>query len=229
MEILAGQLLDLPGYEIKKVTGRYCLKIEARQRQTIKCPHCKSIKLYIKDRKTRTIRHNNNAKRTQLLLLDTRKFKCLSCNKYFWERFPGIGKYSRTTQAFQEQIATVAFQGVTKKDVAKDYYIGEATAYRYFLKSLKKKAKEFQYDTPVVMGIDEHFFTRKKGYATTICDLQHHRVYDVVLGRSEKALEAYLSRLKGKDKVKVICIDMSASYRSIIKKHFRECKTNCVN
>jgi transposase len=48
------------------------------------------------------------------------------------------------------------------------------------------------------MGIDEHFFSRKKGYATTIADLKTHRVFDVVLGRSESSLEGYLKRLKGK-------------------------------
>lgn len=224
MEILAGQLLDLPGYDVIRVIGRYCLRLEVRQRKDITCPHCHSPRLYIKDKKLRNVRHNNNAQRKQILLLHTRKFKCLNCLCYFWEQFPGIDKYSRTTNAFKKQIASAAFQGVTKKDIAKDYYIGEATAYRYFIDRLKRKAKEYEYDTPIVMGIDEHFFTRKKGYATTICDLQHHRVYDVVLGRSEKALEGYLLRLKGRDKVKVVCIDMSASYKSLVQKYFPNAK-----
>ena len=43
---------------------------------------------------------------------------------------------------------------------------------------------------PRVLGIDEHFFTRKKGFATTLCDLGSHKIYDVVLGRSELSLEA---------------------------------------
>jgi transposase len=42
------------------------------------------------------------------------------------------------------------------------------------------------------MGIDEHFFSRKNGYATTISDLKNHKVFDVVLGRSELSLRAYL-------------------------------------
>ena len=46
---------------------------------------------------------------------------------------------------------------------------------------------------PQMLGIDEHFFTRRHGYATTFCDLKNHKVYDVVLGRSEASLEGYLS------------------------------------
>ena len=42
---------------------------------------------------------------------------------------------------------------------------------------------------PQALGIDEHFLSRKNGYATTFCNLKNHSVYDVVLGRSEAALK----------------------------------------
>jgi transposase len=70
------------------------------------------------------------------------------------------------------------------------------------------------------LGIDEHFFTRCKGYATTFCDLCHHKVYDVALGRSEADLEAYLARLDGKPEVQLVCIDLASTYRALIRKHF---------
>ena len=71
-----------------------------------------------------------------------------------------------------------------------------------------------------MLGIDEHFFTRRVGYATTFCDLKNHSVYDVVQGRSEASLESYLNRLEGKDLVKVVCMDLAVGYRSLVKKHF---------
>jgi len=73
---------------------------------------------------------------------------------------------------------------------------------------------------PRVLGIDEHFFTRRQGYATTFCDLANHKVFDVVLGRSEASLEGYLERLKGKDQVELVCMDLSVTYRAIVKKYF---------
>lgn len=54
-----------------------------------------------------------------------------------------------------------------------------------------------------MLGIDEHFFTRKKGFVTTLCDLGNHKIYDMVLGRNELSLEAYFHRLEGKSEVKV--------------------------
>lgn len=73
---------------------------------------------------------------------------------------------------------------------------------------------------PTILGIDEHFFTRKKGFATTLCDLRNHTIYDVVLGRSEASLEAYLQGLQGRNAVKVVCMDLSPTYRSVVKKYF---------
>ena len=73
---------------------------------------------------------------------------------------------------------------------------------------------------PQVLGIDEHFFTRRKGYATTLCDLRNHKIYDVVLGRSELSLEAYFQRLEGKAEVRVVCMDLATIYRSLVRLHF---------
>lgn len=58
------------------------------------------------------------------------------------------------------------------------------------------------------------------GYATTLCDLRRHKVYDLVLGRSEGALEAYFQRLAGKAEVQVVCMDLSSPYRALVRKHF---------
>jgi transposase len=92
---------------------------------------------------------------------------------------------------------------------------------RYFLHRLQREARQNHPQLcPQILGIDEHFFTRKKGYATTFCDLKNHRIYDITLGRSEAALEAYFLRLEGKEHVRVVCIDLAAVYRSIIEKQF---------
>jgi transposase len=74
------------------------------------------------------------------------------------------------------------------------------------------------------LGIDEHFFSRKQGYATTLVDLASHKVFDVVLGRSEKSLERFLRGLKGKERVQVVVMDLSETYRNIVRKYFPQAK-----
>src|SRR4029453_13284647 len=92
---------------------------------------------------------------------------------------------------------------------------------RYFQHGLRRQFAEWHAPRcPAVLGIDEHFFTRRRGYATTLCDLRNHKVYDVVLGRSEASLETYLNRLQGKEAVRVVCMDLATVYRSLVRKHF---------
>jgi transposase len=57
-------------------------------------------------------------------------------------------------------------------------------------------------------------------FATTFCDLKNHRVFDISPGRSEAELAAYLRTLRGREKVRVICIDLSNSYRAMIRRWF---------
>jgi transposase len=50
--------------------------------------------------------------------------------------------------------------------------------------------------------------------------LKNHKVYDLVLGRSELSLEPYLQGLQGRDAVELVCMDLSTTYRSIVRKYF---------
>jgi len=158
---------------------------------------------------------------TCVLHLEARKYLCLDCKRYFNQRFPGIMPRRRSTEPFRRQVFWLHMDGICRKKLAERQRMGTATVERWFKDFLKLEvAKLGSEECPRILGIDEHFFTRKKGYATTFCDLKHHKVYDVVLGRSEAALEGYLRCLKGKDKVRMVCIDLSSSYRSLVRKHF---------
>ena len=76
-----------------------------------------------------------------------------------------------------------------------------------------------------ILGIDEHFASRRRHHATTFCDLAKYKAYDVVFGRTEAALARYLHHVKGKEKVRVVCIDLSSTYRALVTKHFRNALT----
>ena len=86
--------------------------------------------------------------------------------------------------------------GINRSRLGRREGIAAATVERYFRHGLKHQFSEWHSRRcPRMLGIDEHFFTHRKGYATTLCDLRKHKVYDVVLGRSELSLEAYFQCL----------------------------------
>lgn len=215
-------LLGLPGYEItntERVHGE--IQISARYSGPICCPHCGGKVLRDKGRYIRRVRHENWGQRHCRLLLEAHKYRCLGCKRQFRQQFPGIQRCQRASEAFQEMVYRDHLDGINRSRLGRRERIGAATVERYFQRGLKRQFGEWHPpDCPRILGIDEHFFTRRAGYATTLCDLKNHKVYDVVLGRSELSLKAYFEQLKGKDQVRVVCMDLASHYRSLVQQHF---------
>jgi len=215
-------LIGLPDFQITAMekVGRTVM-ISASYTGTVSCPACGSTRLRMKDRYQRKLRHESWGTRHCVLILKAHKWRCQDCRKYFRQQFPGILKGQHATEAFRRQVFQDHWDGINRSRLGKREGIGAATVERHFQHFLRRQAAERDGgECPRVLGIDEHFFSRRHGFATTFCDLARHKVYDVVRGRSEVSLENYLSRLRGKDRVRVICMDLSSTYRAIARKHF---------
>lgn len=218
-------ILNLPGFTIKKSSGFNPVIIETSYRRIVRCPHCASKKLRKKDKFIRYVKHESIGIRRTILKIEAYKFYCKSCHKYFNQRFPGIVKYQRSTEKLRKQVFHQHTQGISQKDLAHDLELGKSTVERwykhyYFIKNQHLK----QSHCPRVLGIDEHFFSKKQGYATTLCDLRSNKIFDVVKGRYANDLKKYLDALPGKDKVRVVCMDLSNSYRSLVRNYFPNAK-----
>ena len=214
-------LLNVDGFELEDISGLDPITFKLRYLQPPTCPHCFGFELRLKDTFYRRIRHESFGRRKVYLYLRTRKFHCNGCGRYFNERFPGILPRRRSTEAFRREVFEKHNDGICQKLLAERLGIGQATIERWYHSLLELKLTRSQNDPcPRILGIDEHFFTRKQGYATTLCDLAHHKIYDVVLGRSEKAVAPSFEKLPDKRKVRVVVMDLSETYRSIARKYF---------
>ena len=99
--------------------------------------------------------------------------------------------------------------------------LGEATVARIYAEHTRLKASErMTLNCPQVLGIDEHTLHKHQRFATTLCDLKNHKIFDVVEGRSGLSLARFFSRLKGRENVRVVCIDLSSSYRTLVRRWF---------
>lgn len=189
------------------------------------CPICFGTELRTKDCIERKVRHESVGVSNTWLYLKLRKYQCLKCGRYFRARVPGLLPYRRSTEMFRKEIFHNHKDGISQKQLKENRQIGSATIERWFHDLLEKTERKLSgRECPRVLGIDEHFFTKKDGYVTTLCDLEKHKVFDLAKGRSEKSLASALRRLKGRDRVRVVCIDLSVTYRSIVKKYFPNAK-----
>ena len=218
-------ILNLPGFTIKKAGGYNPLVLDVFYRRKARCIYCNTRKIRKKASFIRRVRHESIGHANTVLQFKAYKFYCSHCNRYFNQQFPGIGKYQRSTARLQAQIFYQHSEGISQKSLARDFKLGKSTVERWYHQYYLRECGELEsYQCPEVLGIDEHFFTRKQGYVTTLCDLRKHRVFDIVKGRAPSELSDYFNQLRGKERVKVICMDLSSSYRHVARRHFPHAK-----
>lgn len=218
-------IIDIPWFKIVRVEKSNVITFKVKYEGEVCCPRCGGNILRAKAKGKRRVRHESIGNKKVFLEFTYRKYLCCTCDRYFNQRFPGILPYRRSTEKFRNEVFQKHQDGICQSTLSKRLGIGTATVERWSNDYLKRIVSEKNnYSCPKVIGIDEHHFSKKDGYATTICDLVNHRVYDLTLGRSEKSLEAYFSSLKGKENVKVVVMDLAETYRNIIKKHFPNSK-----
>lgn len=161
------------------------------------------------------------------LVVWRRRFRCLWCvgrhrrPRTFSEPDPACGlgpggRARRTTQRLREQIGHEPPHQTVKR-VAEVYRVGERFVRECFAGRAQgeiAQAVPAGY-TPRVLGMDEFSMKRGRRYETVFCDLEAPRVLEVVEGRDQEAVRAYLEGLSDPEAVRVVVIDMSDTYRQV--------------
>jgi transposase len=218
-------ILGLSDLVIDRVERGRDIHVWAKPKARPACLHCHHSPVRVKATYERTLKHTRQGNQLMVLHLSSPKYHCPACNRYFRHRFTGIRPRLRATESFRLEVFEAHDGGISQKKLSATHQVSCATVERWYQHHVKRRVSELSgRDCPQVLGIDEHFFTRKKGYATTLVDLKNHKVFDVVLGRSEPSLRAYLGRLQGRDKVRVVVMDLSDTYRQIIRQYFPNAK-----
>ena len=217
----AGTILGITELEVEHIHRQDEIKVWAKPSKRPCCQYCESQRLRIKATHRRTVKHTRQGNQVLTLYLKVPKYHCRDCGRYFRHPFVGIRPRYRASECYRLEVFEAHHGGVTQRGISRTHCISPTTVERWYQSHISQKYKEIiSRPCPEMLGIDEHFFTRKKGYATTFVDLQHHSIFDVKLGRSELSLRSYLNQLPGKENVRLIAMDLSETYRGIAKRYF---------
>lgn len=217
----AGNILGISDLEIERVDRDKGIEVYARPTKRPPCIYCQHDGVRIKATYQRTLKHTRMGNQVMTLHLMSPKYHCPQCRRYFRHRFKGVRPRFRASEAFRLEVFEAHDGGITQRKLTLTHNISPATIERWYQNHCRLRRSEMaNRPCPKVLGIDEHFFTRKRGYATTLVDLRRNKVFDVVLGRSEASLERYLKALPGKDNVQLIVMDLSETYRNIARRYF---------
>jgi transposase len=214
-------ITGLPFLKVDEVRRNRGFEVFCRLERTARCPRCESEDLRLKGNKLRSIKgitHGTVPTALQVLVF---KYRCRPCGRTFWQEIPGVRKYSRTSQPLKEELFAKHIHGISQKQLAEDLAIGSASCERYVREMFSLKYRErLNMPCPKVLGIDEHHFGRGQSFVTTLCDLRKHKVYDILPGKAESSLQGYLDRIPDRSGVKIVVMDLSPSYRSLVQRYF---------
>lgn len=214
-------IIGLPNFKIISAQGVKTVEILVEYTGVIGCIHCGSVNLRKKERFNRVLKHHSIGLAKSVLLVQTYKFCCRDCGRYFNQRLPGVMPYQRSTEPFKDEISTRHHDGTSVLKLSQKMGLGEATVGRYYRNFLKREFNEHKNAScPRVLGIDEKKFSKKLGYQTTLVNLQKHKVFDITLGRTESNLGRYLRAMPNKNNCKVVVMDLSETYRNVVKNYF---------
>ena len=214
--------LTLPGYRIIRFESNILMRVFVEALDAPRqCPCCGGERLRSKGRYERRVRHLACFGHPSEVIISCRRYECLACGRSFVQPLPGVRPGRRSTEPLRENIYERHDDGICTSTLARRESLSEATVSRIYAQFTERKARERQsLDCPHVLGIDEHTLHRGQRFATTFCDLKNRRVFDISPGRSEAELASYLRKLRGRERVRVVCIDLSNSYRAMIRRWF---------
>jgi len=189
------------------------------------CLRCGSIRTVKAGRACSTVREEPVRNLSLWLRINKHRIYCKDCKKTFTEPVTGIWPRRRSTQRFRKFIAQSCGQMTDLSMVSRAHNVSHGFAYQVYYEQVEVKLREYKSANkwPEVIGIDEHFFRRQKGFTefvTMITDLKNKRVFDLVKGKDHRSLEEQLKDTPGREAVKVVVIDMSGVYKSFVKKFF---------
>lgn len=126
------------------------------------------------------------------LRIEKHRYYCKQCRKPFTEPVVGIWPRRRSTSYFRKAVAADCENYTNLSLVRKHHSCSSGFLYKVHYETLKAKIKErINAPWPKVLGIHEHFFTRRNGYAefaTVSCDLKKRRLFEMCKGKDAKSI-----------------------------------------
>ena len=162
------------------------------------------------------------------LRIHKHRYFCKTCRKPFTESVPGVLPRMRTTQRYRRALLRACQSFKSLSGVRKDYQCSSSLVYKILYEQLELKLRERKGAYwPLIVGVDEHFFSRRRGFTefvTVFTDLRKRRMFEMCEGKDKRSLLEQVKDIPGRERVKVVVIDLSNGYRSLVRELFPNAK-----
>ena len=215
---------ELEFIQSRKYRNGYVWEVKKKCNLPRHCPRCSSPAQRKYGRAIHLVREQSITENPVWLRVFKHRYYCCVCRKPFTESTPGVLFRRRTTQRFRKWIKNNCNKFADLKTVARDAFCSEGFVYLARYEQLELKQRERANAVwPGMIGIDEHFFSRSKGYAefvTIFTNLKNRKLFEVARGKSKREILEQVRNIPGRENVRIVCIDLSSGYRSLVKELF---------
>lgn len=215
--------------ELKFLSSRiykkgFLWEVEKKRLDPQYCPKCASPTSTRCGKATSVVREAALYQKPLWLKIHKHRYFCKPCRKSFTEAVSGIWPRHRSTRHFRKSLATACENFHNLSLVQKQFGVSSGFCYQIHYQQLQIKLRERKnLGWPKVLGIDEHFFSRSKGFtefATVLTDLKKGRLFEIVRGKDGKSLFEQLKDIPGREHVQIVVMDLCPTYKSFVHQFF---------
>ena len=151
--------------------------------------------------------------KTVSILLKIQRYKCLKCNLTFQAEVSELIDDSRFTKRL---ISYIEREAIKKSflTVARETGVSESTVRNIFMNFIKEEGNLPVFETPTILGIDDVYINRVA--CCILTDIEERRIFDILPGRQMETVYNYLIKLKDKENIEIVAMDMSRPFASSV-------------
>lgn len=185
------------------------------------CPKCGGIHIHKKGTFKRTLVANPMNGFPTKLVCTAHRYHCQYCGITFSDRLPmAMDGWNLTRAAIIKILDDLKPYNATYSSIARSYGISVTKVVDIFDAFVDIKRKPL----PRILLVDEFYFSRKKyyKYPAVLMNFENNLIIDIIESRKYEKLVDYLYSIKKEERnrVEYICIDMSYTFRPIMKEFF---------
>lgn len=201
------------------------IEVVARKKPVTEyCPLCASPSNSGYDTRRVTLKDEPFRSYRVRLIVEKRRLRCKPCGKVFTEPLAWARKGHRHTERYGRAVMQACERYAALKQVRDDFGCSGGWLYKALYRHLDLERRKRLYPWPTKIGIDEHFFGRRKfgerAFVSVIVDQKNHRLMEVVQGKTKADLEAALDYIPGRENVRTVALDMCDPFKSFAKSFF---------
>ena len=212
---MPANILNLPAYTVTALQENdhdYHVDAEVNSISST-CPHCNAGNLLGFGRREQMVKDLPMHGKRVGLYVDTKRFKCRSCTKTFYEKLPAVDEKRLMTSRLVEWVGRQAIKR-TFASIAEEVGVTEGTVRSVFSDYVNDLEKTVRFETPRWMGIDEIHLIKPRG---VISNIENNTLVELLPNRNKETVIRYLSKLEGRDRIHYVAMDMWLPYKDAVE------------